>query len=236
MASQPSDLSRTTGQPKPSATKFAQPRDAKFAFKPFQYDPALQPNQIRLLKLKSGISGAAVEFSLHTETRGENEYYALSYAWGNPIRNQSSLCNGQSLMITSSLLLALSNLRKDHADRYLWVDAICINQNDPEDKSIQVRRMSSIYRDAVAVIVWLGEDNETTGMGLELLSNLCRVFPSSNGDGIRNLYLDASVLPDPWEQRYELEKQGIPIDPGEAEWKAAGLVLEATWFGRRWIL
>ncbi|KAG9790969.1 hypothetical protein KCU88_g1141, partial [Aureobasidium melanogenum] len=142
------------------------------------------------------------------------------------------------MMITSNLQLALSRLRKVQKDTYLWVDAVCINQADADEKSIQVRRISEIYRDAAAVIVWLGEENDSTGLGIQLLSNLCRAFPSSNGDDIRSLYLDHSSLPtaEELDQAGQLEKLGIPSDTRSSPWQAAAKILDAAWFGRRWIL
>lgn len=98
--------------------------------------------------------------------------------------------------------------------------------------------MSNIYHNAKSVVVWLGEDDETTSMGLELLSNLCDAFPSCNGDGIQSLLLDHALLPDPYKLDItgELEKLGIPSDTTSKPWQAAGRLLNAKWFERRWIL
>ncbi|KAL2404725.1 hypothetical protein ABEF93_007169 [Exophiala dermatitidis] len=214
-------------------------KDSNPAMMPFSYAGlALGPNQIRLMKLKDGSDNTKIEFELHTKERGRAEYHALSYTWGSPVGDQEAICNGQSMMITTKLQLALSRLRKVQKDAYLWVDAVCIDQADPDEKSIQVRRMSEIYRDAAAVIVWLGEENDGTGLGIQLLSNLCRAFPSSNGDDIRSLYLDHSSLPtaEELDKAGQLDKLGIPSDTTSAPWQAAAKILDAAWFGRRWIL
>ena len=66
-------------------------------------------------------------------------------------------CNNVPLSITKNLFEALMALRDDiDEDRYLWVDAICINQNDSAEKAFQVRNMLTIYEKAVRVIAWLG--------------------------------------------------------------------------------
>jgi hypothetical protein len=205
---------------------------------PFAYGPALQAGQIRLLKIKRGSSRSSIDFDLHVVDQGSCEYFALSYAWLSPDRNEEAVCNGQSLMITSSLKAALLRLGEKYAEDYFWIDAVCINQDDDQDKSIQVRHMSQIYHNAQVVLVWLGEEDESTAVGLQLFSALCNAFPSCNGDDIRSLYLDHSLLPDP----YELEKAGtldalgIPSDTTSAPWRAAGKLLNASWFERRWIL
>ncbi len=211
---------------------------AHSARSPFRYGPAIKSDQIRLLKLKGGEPGRNVEFELHLQERGKSEYHALSYAWGSPICDQLAVCNGRSLMITQSLQLALSRLRHNYAGQYLWVDAVCINQADHQDKSIQVQRMSTIYREAVAVVVWLGEEQGGLEPGIELLKNLCKTFPSCNGDGIRSLYLDTSLLPHPYQLRKsgQLDRLGIPSDMASAPWQAAAKILDAAWFGRRWVL
>jgi len=151
----------------------------------FHYGPALRSDQIRLLKLRSGPSGSDIPFDLSTQPRGHSEYYALSYTWGIPICDRPAECNGQRLMITQSLETALLRLRVKYAGHNLWVDAVCINQADPVDKSVQVRKMATIYHEAETVIVWLGEESTDTSVGLKLLSNICTTYPSANGKSIR---------------------------------------------------
>jgi hypothetical protein len=65
-------------------------------------------------------------------------------------------CSGRKLNITTNLFDALKRLRLPDADRVLWVDAICINQFDLEEKNIQVPLMKDIYSKASVVLIWLG--------------------------------------------------------------------------------
>ncbi|KAK5164246.1 uncharacterized protein LTR77_009940 [Saxophila tyrrhenica] len=205
---------------------------------PFKYGPRIRSDQIRLLKLALGSPGSAISFDLIVRDRGSSKYHALSYAWGIPIRNRETKCNGQRLMIPSRLDNALSSLREKYADEYLWADAVCINQNDDEEKSVQVRRMASTYSDAESVVVWLGEELYDTALGLRLLEKLCAAHPSANGDDIRNLYLDETsyLFPDGPEQVSQLEEFGVPSDLSSDPWRAASFIFSETWFGRRWIL
>lgn len=90
-------------------------------------------------------------------------YEALSYVWGNPNPPDVLLCNGQSTSIGPSLSHALRRLRFRESTRIVWVDAICINQQDPAEKSHQVPMMGSIYSLARRVVVSLGQgDAEQT--------------------------------------------------------------------------
>jgi hypothetical protein len=87
-------------------------------------------------------------------------FKALSYTWGNTWGTSSSnqtitICNN-AFQITSSLFTALRHLRHPTKTIALWIDQICINQNDPEEKSQQVPLMAQIYSGAEEVLVWLG--------------------------------------------------------------------------------
>jgi hypothetical protein len=84
-------------------------------------------------------------------------YEALSYVWGNPNPSDELFCNGQSIQVGPSLSHALRRLRYQEATRIVWVDAICINQEDKDEKSHQVPMMGSIYSLAKRVVVWLGQ-------------------------------------------------------------------------------
>jgi hypothetical protein len=73
------------------------------------------------------------------------------------------LINGNAMRVTENLHTALTCLREVSGSRILWVDALCINQNDAEEKSQQVRIMNHIYRKAYRTLVFLGpEDEEST--------------------------------------------------------------------------
>ncbi|KAK2760033.1 hypothetical protein FQN54_002769 [Arachnomyces sp. PD_36] len=86
----------------------------------------------------------------------ERNFEALSYAWGSSTRTHVITCNGAPFPITTNLFYALAHLRYPDRMRKLWVDAICINQNDVMERSEQVRHMLKIYQEALHVIVWLG--------------------------------------------------------------------------------
>jgi hypothetical protein len=62
----------------------------------------------------------------------------------------------ESMQVSANLALALRYLRREKTVRTLWVDAVCINQGDDEEKRTQVQRMDVVYANAGAVVVWLG--------------------------------------------------------------------------------
>ncbi|KAK7190767.1 heterokaryon incompatibility protein [Paraphaeosphaeria sporulosa] len=93
-------------------------------------------------------------------------FKALSYTWGTGGFTSTLCINGRGFKITSSLEQALRHLQ--HPSEYvtLWVDQICINQQDNKEKSKQVALMGAIYQAAEETLVWLGptESNSTLFM------------------------------------------------------------------------
>ena len=84
------------------------------------------------------------------------DYEALSYVWGEQGSEIEILLNGQVFPVRWNLAFALMDLRLADRPRRLWIDAICINQGDHEERSSQVLLMRQIYRYASRVVVWLG--------------------------------------------------------------------------------
>ncbi|KAE8449252.1 hypothetical protein EG329_008419 [Mollisiaceae sp. DMI_Dod_QoI] len=100
------------------------------------------------------------------------KYEALSYAWGDSLSMESIYINDQSLSVRSNLATILRYLRKKKVSRILWIDAICINQNDVAEKNVQVQRMVQIYRQASSVLVWLGESTDTSDLAFKTIEAL----------------------------------------------------------------
>ena len=83
-------------------------------------------------------------------------YQALSYTWGDPNRVCTIIFNGQKISVGANLEEALQYFYSISYLGLLWVDAICINQNDKDEKNWQVQQMRDIYAQAEFVIAWLG--------------------------------------------------------------------------------
>ena len=125
----------------------------------YQYLPI---ENIRLLSVEE-VDGRLV-YSLETFRKDDvPEYDALSYCWGEDVRSSSIACNGHTLHITPCLSNALQEvLKSGKGHRPLWVDAICLDQSDKDEKAIHVLQMYSIYANASQVVVWLGEADAGT--------------------------------------------------------------------------
>jgi hypothetical protein len=72
-------------------------------------------------------------------------------------------------LITSNLDIALSHLRLELEARLLWIDALCINQCDDHEKSLQLAMMGKIYCQAGSVVAWLGPEEDNSNDAFELM-------------------------------------------------------------------
>ncbi|KAK0654860.1 heterokaryon incompatibility protein-domain-containing protein, partial [Cercophora newfieldiana] len=127
----------------------------------YSYQPLSAASEIRILELDSADAPSApLHASLAHEPLDQiTPYEALSYTWGADVFPHQLHIGPEShtINITSNLHSALQHLRpRTGPPRRLWIDALCINQADPDEKSKQIPLMAAIYRDATKVIAWLG--------------------------------------------------------------------------------
>ncbi|KAK3948649.1 heterokaryon incompatibility protein-domain-containing protein [Pseudoneurospora amorphoporcata] len=126
---------------------------------------------IRLLQLlPSEDEDAAIHcrlFPATLDSKGTRPYEALSYVWGSEDKPCSISINGCDLAVGKNLYVAMLHLRDHFIERTIWIDAICINQGDNEEKGHQVQSMAKIYAKASRVIVWLGEEAAGSDQALE---------------------------------------------------------------------
>jgi hypothetical protein len=128
----------------------------------------------RLLRLCAG-SGLDIECELIQASFVSDDiipYEALSYAWGGTEMSATVYIDGHTLAVTENLYLALRYLRSTHEDRFLWVDAICINQNNYQERGHQVKQMGNIYSQADRVLFWLGPPTDDTDALMDSLKQL----------------------------------------------------------------
>lgn len=137
--------------------------------KPFQYLPfGDAANNIRLVELKPGEPDETIECHLkHVNIDKPGDYEALSYTWGDEPHTHSIKLNNNVLSISRNLWTALKQIRSRSSTRTLWIDAICINQQDIPERNAQVQRMGSIYKGAKQVLVWLGDEQDGSDYAMD---------------------------------------------------------------------
>ena len=131
----------------------------------YQYKPLENASQIRLVKVNSQCTASAearIEVQLEEYSlRQAPRYKALSYTWGaNERPKQIVVGEDYHLNVTKNLYACLVYLCKKRS-AFFWIDAICINQDDVQERGFQVGLMKQIYQQAREVVVWLYQPTST---------------------------------------------------------------------------
>jgi len=120
----------------------------------------LQLDEIRIVTLLPGAFADPIVCTLehaNLDHAGTATYEAVSYAWGNPEHTQPITLDSVPYPVTANLFSALTYLRDRTDPTRLWIDSLCINQQDLAERSAQVSRMRDIFASALKVHVWLGD-------------------------------------------------------------------------------
>ena len=158
-------------------------------------------------------------------------YDALSYTWGSGEATQEikvktsgvnasqsthrvvtamrNVVSPKAFYITRNLEQALRRFRETNDTVILWIDALCINQKDKDEKSQQVARMAEIYSRASSVLIWLGEEYEDSQTAMDFVGDV----------------LDLELLDD-----LATREQSL------AQWDALAKLMRREWFSRRWVV
>ncbi|KAF0329345.1 hypothetical protein GQ607_003294, partial [Colletotrichum asianum] len=133
------------------------------------YERALRPSEFRLACLSAIPSKSDTTYPIHLsfdifEDDHYPDYDAVSYAWGGENNNRdhnSVIYIGDYwdvLHATRNCWAVLRYLRPWKGNRFIWLDFVCINQRDTEEKVQQIHKMGQIYSQCSQVFLWLGED------------------------------------------------------------------------------
>ena len=130
--------------------------------KGINYEPLQGSRAFRILMLHPGQDHAPIVIHIINASLDVRWYpwIALSYTWGDSEDRVGIVCNQRQIPIMRNLYSALRRLRLHDATLLLWIDAICINQEDNEEKAVQVLLMQRIYKQANLVIVDLGDADD----------------------------------------------------------------------------
>ena len=193
-------------------------------------------NSIRLLTiLPAGLDGALRCTMRNVDLEKPPEYVALSYTWGSATDERDVedlswqciiMCNKLHFEITSNLFNALTTIRDlpNSSKRQIWIDAICINQNDLGERAAQVRMMGQIFGAASEVYVWLGVWTPSLEMAYDTVQILNKL-PTERPDVVLSHWTDPQTY----------STLGIPrISP--EHWSALCSLLARRWFRRVWTM
>jgi hypothetical protein len=140
----------------------------------YQYE-TLQPGFIRVLDVlpRDPSLGPYIIAKMRHVQLEDAKYDAISYTWGNPIKSKGILINGKWFSVTENAFGVIEDRVSLLHKRTIWIDCICINQEDDQEKSQQVVMMDEIYRKANRAILWLGDIPDGI-MAFSLVEDLCR--------------------------------------------------------------
>jgi hypothetical protein len=202
----------------------------------YVYQPLASENEIRVLRIKKGKGKDTINCTLiPSELASVNHaalnvrtdilaYDALSYWWGDDDATKMIILSSHAgvagsmksvtdivgtFYIRSNLEAALRQIRSENEDVDIWVDAICINQEDKKEKTAQVQRMDEIYTEAKRVCIWLGAGGPEAKDTFDFLHEIL-----------------------------DLKKFDKLVDSGEnpENWKLVVRLMENRWFSRRWVI
>lgn len=197
--------------------------DENYAF--YSYE-SIQSDQIRLLQFNHESNHTSAILRTFTLKRLSTTYHALSYSW----LGENSATNARQkhgvlktekgeLPILDSVqdfVRVLKSKEGNFNDTWWWIDSICINLADTEERNQQVQLMSEIYRNAHEVIVWLGEETEQT----------------------ENAFYFLQLLNETVRQERNLEKTRRMFQQPQYEphWAALASFFQRRWWSRIWTL
>jgi hypothetical protein len=132
-------------------------RTVQTLLEPFRYTPIpIGHKTIRLLLIYPRPPEGAMKCALFQNPLSSlPRYEAISYCWGSSERDSEIIVNGQSLMIPSSALRVLKNRSSFWEPKLVWIDSVCIDQNNDAEKGLQISFMKDIYGKASSVSIEL---------------------------------------------------------------------------------
>jgi hypothetical protein len=213
-----------------------QPIDSRNDFRILRIFPGENHEDLKCQLLLSALRSPPGRHS--TSKHPRLDYVALSYCWGDseavkPIRLYVYLSGERDgkpvqhpipegiFYVRENLDAALRNCRRSERNVDIWVDAICINQEDLAEKADQVTRMKEVYNDASEVCVWLGagKDEKEKAEIKKTFDFMREILDLEKLDAIINTDSNKHV----WQTNIDNLKLVVKL-------------IKNPWFGRRWII
>lgn len=186
----------------------------------------IKDGQIRLIKVsRSLIHKHKVKCQYHAvDLRKVPKYTAISYVWGNDSLNHKlEISKTFVLSLTASAYEILSEISKGKLGGVLiWMDAVCIDQDNDVEKRQQINIMGTIYSSAAQVLGWLGPDVDGGDEALVLVSKLAQLLAE---------YEQLQVSPGP-----EAVQKLKSLATRESDWEALANLFRCSFFERMWIV
>ncbi|KAF7943345.1 hypothetical protein EAE96_011272 [Botrytis aclada] len=198
-----------------------------------KHDPLPSPNFIRLVKIgPRSDEKELIELSLHqTRLRNAPKYEALSYEWGTQTCDKPVLCDGSELRVKTNLAAALNRLRLANDTRWMWIDAICIDQENIPERNEQVTMMRDIYALADRVLIWIGDELAYSKQAFETITKFAKLWQKR--EVIR---LQAGDNRPPLRAKPSTAEKLFLVLEDVSLWESLFTLFSSTYFERTWII
>jgi hypothetical protein len=139
------------------------------------------------------------------------------------------------LRVTTNLKTALKRIQLKNSARFLWVDAVCINQDDNQERNQQVAMMAKIYRNARSVLMWIGEETLDTAIAFATIPTLLDIWSiltsKAGSDAFSELEYVSSLY-----QVDNLKTPLVKIMDNQQAMDGLNELFHRSYFTRAWIL
>lgn len=153
-----------------------------------------------------------------------HSYETISYAWGDCNKISVVWLDEIALSVPASAEAAVRRMQDRHTVRTVWIDSICINQNDLGEKSDQIKIMGDVYACSICNLIWLGESDESTATAMRSLEAIYGEILSST-DSLRT-----------WAQTLDSFYAGSRANINAAcDLPAIARFYSRPWFSRLWV-
>ena len=193
-----------------------------------------EASEIRLMTILPGVFGSEVRITIQNHVLSESQipmYEALSYAWGSNEKSAKirieELDGDRTLAVTSNLAEALQHLRFETRPRVLWIDAICVDQQNVPERGHQVSRMVDIFRSASPVIIWIGPEFASSDVAMRELSDLAST--------VRINWGTQELIPLSGDSFPVWQATPLPLSKESSVLRSIENLLDRNWFKRLWI-
>lgn len=165
------------------------------------------------------------------------QYNAISYCWGQNPPLKTIIMDGVETGVPASAEVALRSTYYLEEDRTVpvWIDAICINQKDVEEKGWQVAMMGDLYSKASKVLVWLGQEEDGTESAIPLMRELVSILDELEVSVGGDVDMVSTVRKLGYHSNHVLSRVTQQTERSPEEMLSAlSLFFMAPWFTRLW--
>lgn len=180
----------------------------------YEYKPLKSDSAIRLLRIISHHRELLQCELLETPLAQAPAYEAVSYTWGSESTDHFVICDNKRLATTRNCEAALRYLQSHILSTYLWIDGVCIDQRNVDERNQQVEIMGEVYHRASRVVVWLGSGDADCDLAFKFLSSFAPIM------GKKGVERDTMVM----ERMIELQGKFFH------QLKCSGRVCLSNWF------